>query len=435
MGKAALQGINVLRKILENACAKQKASLSDLTVLSAAVDPYRLDTPAGHRDGVWLASQLNELCGPNARIHWRGLHYAIVQAAGVIKPNGDIYRNTEADWIWLSENAGKAARWLGYIPFERIIDQRNSEPIIHRKAKVRPEARLSIGLDIDIPDADDIEPLPIAKGFVPRQAYQFVIFGEKSSLEDIVLPIAQRFEADLYLPQGEISDTQVYQIAKDANVDGRPLVVFTLSDCDPAGHQMPISIARKLQAFNDQFFPRLKLEVVRIALTPEQVKRENLPSRPMKDSEKRAADWREAFGIDQTEIDALTTPTRRQILERFIRVAFKPYIDTTLDRRVNNAKAEWNAAAAEAIEEQIDPEHLEQIREEASAKLEELRESIERINEQLNLAAGDHFELPDIEVPEPDIDLDPRRQALVSFEHDWVRASRALIKHKAYGKD
>jgi hypothetical protein len=57
MGKAALKGINVLRKILETACAKQKASLSDLTVLSAAVDPYRLDTDAGHRDGAWLASE------------------------------------------------------------------------------------------------------------------------------------------------------------------------------------------------------------------------------------------------------------------------------------------------------------------------------------------------------------------------------------------
>jgi hypothetical protein len=428
------KGINVLRKILESACTKQKASLSDLTVLSAAVDPYRLDTSAGHRDGGWLAAQLNKLCGPSARIHWRGLHYAIVQDAATKKPNGEIYRNTEADWIWLSENAGKAARWLGYIPFERIIDQRNAEPIIHRKVNVRPEARLSIGLDVDVPDAEDIEPLPIARGFVSRQAYQFAIFGEKSSLADIVTPIAQHFEADLYLPQGEISDTLVYQIAKEANADGRPLVMFTLSDCDPAGHQMPISIARKLQAFKDQFFRHLKFEVVPIALTVEQVEAENLPSAPLKETEKRADRWRDAFGIDQTEIDALTTPARRPILERLIRQAFKPYIDTTLDRRVAEAKAEWNANAQEAIAEQIDAERLEQIREEASTKLDELRESIERINEQLNLAAGDHFELPNIEVPEPEIDLDPDRQALVLFEHDWVRASRALIKHKAYGK-
>jgi hypothetical protein len=125
------------------------------------------------------------------------LHYAIVQEAKIKKPSGEIYRNTEADWIWLSETAGKAARWLGYIPFERIFDARNAEPVIHRKAKVLPEAHLSIGLDVEIPEAEDIEPLPIAKGFIPRQAYQFAIFGEKSSLADIVTPIAERADRRL----------------------------------------------------------------------------------------------------------------------------------------------------------------------------------------------------------------------------------------------
>ena len=191
------------------------------------------------------------------------------------KPNGEIYQNTDDDWKWLSTNPAKAARWLGYIPFDRIIDQRNDR---RRSSIVRQglhlEACLSIGLDVEIPDVDDIEPLPIARGFVARQAFHFAIFGEKSSLEDVVLPIAEQYEADLYLPTGEISDTLVYQIAKEANDDGRPLVMFTLSDCDPAGHQMPVSIARKLQAFADLFFPDLRFEVVPVALTPEQVKAE-----------------------------------------------------------------------------------------------------------------------------------------------------------------
>jgi hypothetical protein len=435
MGKASLQGVNVLRQIMEVACDEHQASLSDLTVLSAAVDPYRIDTPAGHRDGSWLAAQLSALYGPTKRAHWRGLHYAIVADGKIRKPNGEIYLNTEEDWQWLTTEPAKAARWLGYIPFERIIDQRNSPPIIHRKARITPVAHLSIGLDIEIPDAEDIEPLPIARGFVVRQAFHFVIFGEKSSLEDIVLPIAEQFEADLYLPTGEISDTLVYQIAKEASEDGRLLVVFTLSDCDPSGHQMPVSIARKLQAFRDLFYPELSFEVVRVALTPEQVQAETLPSTPLKATEKRADRWREAFGIDQTEIDSLTTPARRHILQGMLRQAFKPYIDPTLSRRVADAEAEWDAAAQEAVAEQINTEHLARIRNEASTKLEALREQIDQINEQLDLVAGEHFELPSIEVPEPEVELDPTRQALVRFEDDWVEASRALIKHKSYGKE
>ena len=94
-------------------------------------------------------------------------------------------------------------------------------------------------------------------------------------------PIARQFEADLYLPTGEISDTLVYQIARDADADGRPLVMSTLSDCDPAGHQLPISIARKLQASRDLFFPDLKFEGVRIALPNPFWQRQDVPPIPL----------------------------------------------------------------------------------------------------------------------------------------------------------
>lgn len=252
-------GYGVLRSVLEDAHEENGYSRSDLTVLSAQVDPYRLDTPSGHRDGKWAATQLARAFGKKRRTHWRGLHYAIVAQGNVRKPDGDIYRNTESDWLWLSNVAGKAARWLGYIPFERITDNRNAEPIVHRKARVVPEAWVSIGLDVDIPDIEDIEPKPGASGFVPRQAFQFAIFGEKTSLEEVVLPLGRKYEADLYLATGEISDTLIYRIAKDAAEDGRPLVVFTLTDCDPAGRQMSISIARKLQALRDLLFPKSAL--------------------------------------------------------------------------------------------------------------------------------------------------------------------------------
>jgi hypothetical protein len=270
-------------------------------------------------------------------------------------------------------------------------------------------------------------------GFDVRQAYHFVIFGEKSSLEDVVVPIAGRYEADVYLPTGEISDTLIYQIAKDAAADGRPMVLFTLSDCDPSGHQMPVSIARKLQAFGDLFFNNLEFEVVRVALTPDQVRDKRLPETPLKEGEKRASRWREAFGIDQTEIDALTTPARVEVLRQYLREAFKPYLDRTLDRRVNAAKSAWYASAREALDEQLDAEHLVTIRAAAEEKLEELRANIDEINDELRVAAGS-IRLPPIEVPEPEGGLDPDRQVLVSFDDDWVAASRALIKHKAYGK-
>jgi hypothetical protein len=424
-----------LRQILKAACADRGVDMQDLTVLSPSVDPYRLDTKLNHVEGKWAAEQLNKLYGPTRRTHCRGLHYAILQDGKIRKPTGEVFRNTDDDWTWLVTGPAKAARWLGYIPFERIFDQRNAAPIIHRKARVVPQPHLFIGLDVEIPDANDIEPRAYASGFVARQRYHFAIFGEKASLEDIVLPIAEEMDADLYLATGEISDTLVYQIAKDANEDGRTLVMFTLADCDPAGWQMPVSIGRKLQAFRDLFFPRLRFELVQVALTPAQVEAENLPSTPLKETEKRASRWKEEFGIEQTEIDALTIPTRRATLQRMLRQAFKPYTDPTLPERVAQAEQEWDAAAAEAVEEQIDADRIDRIRREAETRLEELREQIDDINNRLSLAAGDHFRLPRIEVPQPDVELDPSRLALIRLTDSWVEATRSLIAHKSYGKE
>ena len=45
-----VNGYGALRSVLETACDKAGCSLGDLTVLSAQVDPYRLDTRSSHRD-------------------------------------------------------------------------------------------------------------------------------------------------------------------------------------------------------------------------------------------------------------------------------------------------------------------------------------------------------------------------------------------------
>jgi len=190
---------------------------------------------------------------------------------------------------------------------------------------LRPRALVSVGVDVAIPDVADLEPTPIAQGFEPRQAYAFALFGEKASLEDVLLPIARARQADLYLPTGEISDTLIFKIAKDAAADGRPLVMFTVADCDPAGHQMAVSIGRKLQAFHDLFFPKLHFEVVPVALTVEQVRELGLPSSPLKETERRADRWRQAFGVEQTEIDALAT-LQPAVLREIVEHAFDPYL-------------------------------------------------------------------------------------------------------------
>lgn len=232
-----------LRATLEAAVTEGGYSLGDLTVLAPQNDPFRVDTPSGHRDGEWLAIQAEKLAGRT--IHLRGLHYMVL---GETKPDGTPYTNTDADWLWLSGKAGKAARWLGYIPFQQITDERNTPPVVRIFEHPEPYSSIDIGnVTVEVPQ--ELRPTVRLDDFQGVQPYKLVLFGEKTSLEAVLAPIAESRKADLYLPTGEASDTMIHQMAEIGAQDGRPMVVFYLSDCDPAGWQMAVSVARKLQAF------------------------------------------------------------------------------------------------------------------------------------------------------------------------------------------
>jgi hypothetical protein len=164
-----------LRQALLDAAVDEGCSLKDLTVLAPQNDPYRVDTPARHRDGAWLAMTARELGLGNRKIHLRGLHYMVL---GRPKPDGTPYTNTDEDWLWLSGDAGKAARWLGYLPFDQVLDQRNAAPTVRRFTSPAPYSYITVGVDVDIPNADDFIPRVAVDGFTGAQPYKLVMIGE-----------------------------------------------------------------------------------------------------------------------------------------------------------------------------------------------------------------------------------------------------------------
>jgi hypothetical protein len=417
-----------LRAILES----YGGSLQDLTVLAPQNDPFRVDTAAGHRDGSWLATTLAALDVTGQR-HLRGLHY-ILAGAQVAKPDGKLYTNTEADWDWLSIRAAKCARWLGYIEFDAIVDERNDEPVVRLFTRAYPRVSLSVDYDVVIPDADDLRPVAALRDFVGEQPYRLVLVGEKSSLRPVLDPIAQDYRADLYLPTGEISDTQIRMMARAGADDGRPMVVFYFADCDPAGWQMAISVSRKLQAFIALGVPDLQLQVHRVALTPDQVRLYSLPSTPLKATERRADDWSQATGVAQTEIDALAALQPR-VLADMASAALDPFFDTTLARRARVVAAAWETAAQAAIDEQSDlgeeGQSPRQLRARAADRLDDMYGEIQEILAEV--ADADDFDLPELPaLPDPEVDLGAQPQPLLDTRWDFRRQCRALIDSKNY---
>jgi hypothetical protein len=416
-----------LRRLLEETAATEGLPMKALTVLATQNDPFRVDTPAGHRDGAWLAMTARELGLGGRKIHLRGLHYMVL---GRPKPNGEAYANTEEDWRWLAENAGKAARWLGYLPFDQIVDQRNAAPEVRIFEPAQPRGYLTVGLNVWLPDVEEITPTAAVDGFKGTQPYKLVLFGEKSSLADALRSIALHYEADLYLPTGEISDTLMHQMARVGAQDGRPMVVMCFSDADPAGWQMPLSISRKLQGFKAGLFPELEFQVYRAALTPEQVGRYGLPSTPLKDTEKRGDAWRAAWGVEQTEIDALAS-LQPKLLRQIAQNALSPFYDGTLDARVFDAKSRWLNEAQAAIEGQLDAGHLARIRAEAEERLSTIRAELDALNAAMRIDADD-FELPELVVPAAELNGDHPPEPLVDSAWSYATQCRRLLDSKGY---
>jgi hypothetical protein len=234
---------------------------------------------------------------------------------------------------------------------------------------------------------------------VTRQPFRLAVFGEKSSLSPVVGPICREYGADLYLPSGEASDAMIHTLVRDAHYDGRPLRVFYLSDCDPAGKQMAISVARKLRAFKDLLFPGVEYQLLPVALTVDQVREFGLPSTPLKPSERRGDRWRAAYGVEQTEIDSLAT-LRPDLLARLLRDALDAHADPTLQERLNDARRAWGNAAQEAVDERLGPDRLAEI-EAAAARIDDLRADADEVAEALAVDA-DEFDLPEFVPPVPD---------------------------------
>ncbi len=441
LGGRKYEAKSPLREALDILSAEniEDLTLDELTVLSPQNDPYRLDTPVHHRNGQWLRLQM-EACGlirPDgyfaSQIHNRGIHYAIF-SNGAIRPDGEKFKNDDKGWEFL-EKASKAARWLGYVPFEAIFDARNSPPVIRLKEErttlLYPFAGVD-GLSSELTEALKavrFTPYVHAQFEEPDQPYRLVFWGEKTSLEAVLEPLSAHYDTDLYLPSGEISDSMLHKMAQVGAEDGREMVVFVFADCDPSGYQMAVSIGHKLRSLRDaQLFPDLKFRLIAPCLTVTQVKELGLPSTPLKDGEKRA--WREKYGTDQTEIDALAT-LQPDTLGRIVHEAVAPYFDSTIASRVSEARKKWYAEAEPAFEAALDKSDFEKERAKAQKQVKDLVNRLHNRHDALRSMVRELCpKLPPIKVPE--IELDKPPDPLVSSKMSLLDHINVMKDRKDY---
>jgi hypothetical protein len=292
--------------------------LGTLIALSDDNDPFLCNRPGRRKDGAqWLAELWNRLDVPNG-VHLRRLHYLLVSTTGITLPNGAPYENTHKCWADLGR-ASLDARCLDLVPAGVFVDRRAAEPIIYIPSDAGSEASVLIQssrpalveecdsalLQYDPPNYEfpDLPSAYLREPHVPDYALE--IWAEKSTANDVLLPIAQNRGVTLLTGVGELSLTHCHGLVGRVRAHGRKTRILYVSDHDPAGLGMPISVARKIEFFLRRDGLRLDIQLDPLVLTFEQVREYALPRVPIKDSDQRRAQFEARHGEGAVELDAL----------------------------------------------------------------------------------------------------------------------------------
>lgn len=179
--------------------------VNDLLALAPKNDPFYTGTPATVERGEWFADVYERAGYSQFRApHLRRVHYwTVSQELPVSMPDGKPYENTERCWEFLTE-AAKAARYLELVPMNGIVDNKNPDPHVNALYSTA-----DVGFELAIPDLEEphiwIDGLTNANA----QPYHLEIWCEKSTMNDVLMPICQNHNANLVTFEGEVSITSV----------------------------------------------------------------------------------------------------------------------------------------------------------------------------------------------------------------------------------
>jgi hypothetical protein len=312
--------------------------LYTLHVLDSHTDPFLAGMASRRRDAEWFAEIWSDLGGTRG-FHLRRFYYLVIsQDPPVFLPDGTPFVNTQRCAAILYD-AGRDARHLGLVDADDLVDRKNPAPRIYLQEADPGEINCQGGLGDLIEPTLEIPRLTLATPTI-SQPYQVELWCEKSTMNDILDPLGQRYGVNVVTGSGELSLTHCVGLVRRAEESGLPVRILYISDFDPAGASMPVAVARKIEhVIYREGLHDLDIQVRPIVLTHDQCVEYRLPRTPIKETEKRAERFEERFGEGATELDALEALHPGE-LERFLVREIECYYDTSLDEAVEDKAAD-----------------------------------------------------------------------------------------------
>lgn len=225
--------------------------------------------------------------------------------------------------------------------FYRMTDPRLPEPVEKsdrgyrhvqdRMVKLRRSGRLPFGWISDATRRgyhtptyrNEGEFLRSMKGFYRADLWQqsefyCEVWTESRSIAGVIEDDCKELAVSLYPAGGFSSITLAYQSAETINyyAEGRPVVIFYIGDYDPAGVLIDVALERELREHLDK---GVDLQFRRIAITETQIEAFDLPSKPRKQTDRRALHIKETV-----EAEAMPAGILRELLRDSIEGLLPP---------------------------------------------------------------------------------------------------------------
>jgi hypothetical protein len=133
------------------------------------------------------------------------------------------------------------------------------------------------------------------------------IWLEKDALAGVVYPVTDMFDVPLMVARGYASLSFLQGAAEYINGLEVPTYIYHLGDFDPSG----VNAGEKIEETLRELAPDAEIHFERIAVTPAQIRKWRLPTRPTKASDTRS----KGFGDISVELDAIEPAKLRRLVE------------------------------------------------------------------------------------------------------------------------
>jgi hypothetical protein len=138
------------------------------------------------------------------------------------------------------------------------------------------------------------------------------VWIEKDALAGVVNEVTSKWDVPLMVTRGYASLSYLYDAAQVYESKNKPVYVYYMGDYDPSGMDITNSVEKRMR----EFAPNSEIHFQRIAVTPQQIRDLDLPTRPTKQTDTRSRNFESNVSV---ELDAIPADMLTNLVDYFIR--------------------------------------------------------------------------------------------------------------------